>query len=157
MKISGRGFHTKDDHSLGSKLYWHIKRNQLAAERVKAAEEGKTQTSKVKTDFMRESMEMDKAHKKDYYSLPEEMFARAFEAYVHDKLETRQQKSEYLGARAHNKHYEAFGMKPFPEGDERTAINAAFDRLFETLKHRSRSDERGDHVEFYSTRHALYI
>ncbi len=128
-KLVGRGFHTKDDHSMGTKLYWQIKREALAQERVKAAAEGKTQTSRVKTDFLKNAMHLDKTRLKDYYSSPEEMMARAFEAYVHDKLESRGHKSQYLGAKAHNKHYEAFDMKPFPEGEERSAMNSAFETL----------------------------
>lgn len=58
--------------------------------------------------------------------------ARAFAAYVRDKLAAVGKKSDSLTAKAHNKHY--FGMKPFPEGEERTNINSVFDRLFAAIR-----------------------
>ena len=71
-----------------------------------------------------------------YWSQTHEMFARAFQSYCEDKLEEGGRRNDYLSAMADNKYYNdpIFGpMKPFPEGDERIKINAAFDKLISAL------------------------
>jgi hypothetical protein len=145
----GKGFHTNDDHSRGKQLKWQITSDLAQKARVKDAEDGKTETKKKKTSYLEEAHKMDSQRSSDYYTMPEEMMSRAFEAYIHDKLAERGHKSDYLGAKAHNKHYKAFGMKPFPEGEERGNINKAFDKFFKELKHEVRSDDKGDHVNLY--------
>jgi len=147
---TGRSFHTSDQNSYGHRLYWAAKHLVDSNEAVEKAKQGATQQRKAKTDFFHAAVDLDKTRASDYYTLPEEMMARAFEGYVMDKLAAKQQKNDYLGGKADNRFYEAYGMKPFPEGDERKAINAAFDKLFTTLKHESRSDERGEHARLYS-------
>lgn len=102
----------------------------------------------MKTDFYHEARKLDQFQQSDYYQAPEEMGARAFEAYIQDKLAEKERKNDYLGAKAHNKYYPI--GNPFPEGDERHAINAAFDRLFSVLKHESRTSEKGEHVRLYA-------
>ena len=77
------------------------------------------------------------------------MGARAFEAYIQDKLAGKGIKSQYLGAKAKNADYPG-SLRPFPHAEEREAINAAFDHLFTTLKHQNRTDDKGEHVQLYS-------
>lgn len=72
----------------------------------------------------------------EYWSQPREMFARAFQAYVEDKLAEQGRKNDYLSAYADNKYYiDPFTgpKKPFPEGNERKRINLAFDALISAL------------------------
>jgi predicted N-acetyltransferase YhbS len=73
-----------------------------------------------------------------YWSQTKEMFARAFQSYCEDKLASQGRKNDYLSAMADNKHYIdrllGIHLKPFPEGDERARINAAFDKLIEALQ-----------------------
>ncbi len=68
----------------------------------------------------------------DYWKRPTEMFARSFEAYIHDKLG---RKSQYL---VHSVAEDAFGKgyrgNPYPAGVERKQINAAYDKVFETMR-----------------------
>jgi hypothetical protein len=69
-----------------------------------------------------------------YWQSRKEMAARAFAAYVSDKLHERKRENTYLSSYADNKYYVLDGIKPYPEGEERTRINAAFDKLFATIK-----------------------
>lgn len=80
------------------------------------------------------------AGKTGYWTSKVEMFARAFESYVHDKISDKGEKSQYLVHSTNNDAYKIYQMeggaipKPYPEGDERIAINKAFDTFFSKLK-----------------------
>ena len=85
-----------------------------------------------------------------YEKADKELFARAFESYISDKLDEKKMKSSYLVSgvtEAHSKAYgvqlEFFGhtVKPdggetsyYPIGDERKRINNAFDILMASIK-----------------------
>lgn len=101
---------------------------------------------KTKTDFKREALKGDSGKSKRYWSTVHEMFARAFEAYVQDKIATDGSKSEYLVAGADNIMYSPELGLPYPEGVEREQINSAFDSLFSEI----RSREKNGNVELYS-------
>jgi hypothetical protein len=151
-KATGRSFHTKDHQSKGTDVYNAIKRHDEIKKRVALASEGATETKKKPTSFLEDARKLDEFFGLDYYSKREEMGARAFEAYIQDKLSSKGIKSQYLGAKAKNSDYPG-SLRPFPHAEEREAINAAFDNLFKVLKHKPRSDEKGEHVELYSVNH----
>lgn len=66
--------------------------------------------------------------RKSYWSSNHEMSARAFTSYLADKLAEQGRKNDYLA-------YEGYhSQKAFPQGDERKAINQAFDRLFAVIR-----------------------
>jgi hypothetical protein len=82
--------------------------------------------------FVIGAIELDGAAKSPYWASTREMFARAFQSYVEDKLASQDRRNDYLSSMADNKyHVDIFGQqwKPFPEGEERTRINEAFDKL----------------------------
>jgi hypothetical protein len=69
-----------------------------------------------------------------YWSRPTELVARAFNAWVFDEIVSRGWRSDYLAHSCEQNRYGTeYAGKPFPEGEERLAINAAFRRLFEEL------------------------
>lgn len=72
------------------------------------------------------------------WSAIHEMASRAFQSYLEDKLAAADRKNDYLSCLADNKFHflPALGMpfKPYPEGEERTRINAAFDQVFGSLR-----------------------
>lgn len=95
---------------------------------------------RVETDYYRNSVRMGKECEKDggYWESNTEMTARAFACYVKDRLGYC---SDYLAGHADCAVTFAAGkdgklevLKAFPEGDERKAINAAFDEVMEALK-----------------------
>lgn len=69
-----------------------------------------------------------------YWESKEERFARAFSCYVIDKLTANGEVSDYLVYQT-NKAYTLpdTGECAFPLGEERKAINQAFDRAFQSL------------------------
>lgn len=89
------------------------------------------------SSFAAEAAALDGDRSSAYWSQTHEMFARAFQAYCEDTLASKGRQSDYLSAMADNKYYvdPLFGIewKPFPEGDERKRINAAFDGLVAAL------------------------
>ena len=70
-----------------------------------------------------------------YWERRHELFARAFESYIQDRLEGIGEKNEYL---VHSAKGGATGDDPwgtaYPEGDEAAAIFKAFDNLFGTVQ-----------------------
>ncbi len=124
----------------------------------KQAADADHEPQKVATQYKRDSLAMDKEKGgKAYWSTPTEMFARAFELYVHDKLSQRGNRNTFLtdadqrasspvkvadtssafsrGAGAERDLY------LYPVGQEREALRGAFDSLVGTVK--VRETERG--------------
>lgn len=96
------------------------------------------QSGPTRSSFAHEAVNLDAGDAGKYWSKPRELAARAFQAYCEDKLAAQNRRSDYLSAMADNKYYvdPLFGPRyPFPEGEERKQINAAFDRFIATLKH----------------------
>lgn len=74
-----------------------------------------------------------------YWYVPTELFARAFESYVEDKLKTRNMKNNYLVAPSvpsdpASATSTAFRLLAYPQGAERERIGAAFDTFFKAFK-----------------------
>jgi hypothetical protein len=89
------------------------------------------------SSFERESVRLDGGVSEKYWSQPKEMAARAFQSFLEDKLESLGRRNDYLSSMADNKYYKngLFGpVYPFPEGEERTIINAAFDKLIAAMR-----------------------
>lgn len=95
---------------------------------------------KVTTDYYRNSQKMGNTTEKDggYWDSNTEMTARAFACYVKDRLLYQ---SDYLVGHAEscvrlhtNKDGSTEVVRAYPQGEERKAINAAFDNLIAELK-----------------------
>ena len=100
-----------------------------------------TMKRKGASDFHQHSVNLDTDKNgriaKRYWSDEAEQLARAFESYVEDKLHGQGRKSDYLvmGTRkpfGHQRHGKP--SEPYPQGAERKAINAKFDKLFDALR-----------------------
>lgn len=118
------------------------------AERVCMLEEarsGNEKTKRVPTEFAMNAKRIDQGSATDYWTTPHEMAARAFSAFVEDRLPGR---SDFLSYGSDNAlpQYRLFNVRPFPEGAERVAIGQAFDDFVGALK--TRETERG--VELYN-------
>lgn len=81
------------------------------------------------TEFYRNSQAMDADKAKAYWSSPVEMFARSFEEYLLEQMETKGISNNYL--QSSNKWAKEYGV--YPAGDEKTQINIVFDELFKYL------------------------
>lgn len=97
-------------------------------------------TGPAMSRFALEAQHLDGKRAKPYWGQPTEMAARAFQSWVEDRLGDRGQRNDYLSAKADNRHYPDLNpftgkpFKPFPEAEERTQINRAFDRLFAAMR-----------------------
>lgn len=84
------------------------------------------------SSFKVEALRLDGTGK-EYYSIVEEMAARAFQSWIEDRLAEQGRRNDYLSTYADNRFYvdpiSGIHWKPYPEGEERQRINAAFDRL----------------------------
>lgn len=100
----------------------------------------KTSTkSVVKTQYYQDSITFDTVYSKyghGYWQSDCEMFARAFDCYIADKVKEAGYRSDYLSSNA-NTFIHKDGdriVSAFPCGEEREVINKAFDALFVDLK-----------------------
>lgn len=90
-------------------------------------------SGKTGSQFLADAFDLDEnGEHKDYWSTTHEMAARAFSSYIEDTLAEQGRKNDYLAYAADNKFYD--GDKPYPEGEERKRINAAFKKLFEVIR-----------------------
>lgn len=100
-------------------------------------------THQVTTDFRRNAGKLESPSGKPYWATPWEMFARAFEMYVHSKLAEREQRNDYLTAAWKNETEGFLGkeaVKRYPQGIEREKINNAFDALIQEIKTKETDD-----------------
>lgn len=79
------------------------------------------------SDLFRQSIKADKAAGAHYFSRPEELCARAFEAFVQDA----DCKNEFLVKGTRESEEAAMGL--YPQGEQRRIINATFRDYFATL------------------------
>jgi GNAT superfamily N-acetyltransferase len=100
-----------------------------------AAREHEPQTTR--SDYSADSHRKDRDKGgKQYWSTPWEMFARAFETYVADRLAAAKQKNTFLSdaaLRAEAKDGDKY-LSPYPRGEDRTRINGAIDELVNAIE-----------------------
>lgn len=106
----------------------------------KIQDQGEPTPQRIETDYYKNSQKMGSSTEKDggYWDSTVEMTARAFACYVKDRLPYQ---SDYLVGHAEscvglytNKDGSTEVVKAYPQGEERKAINAAFDDLIAELK-----------------------
>ncbi len=89
----------------------------------------------VSTEYLRNAAKMDEDKGgKPYWSTKCELFARAFDAHIADRLDARAELNTYLTTGVHER-------RTVPGGEERQTVNAAFGNLIDTLD--VRETERG--------------
>jgi len=79
------------------------------------------------SDYFKRSLEMDKKMGSDYFSQPEELCARAFEAYIQDASI----KNNFLVTGTLKSEEAKLGL--YPQGEHRLKINEAFTQYFSYL------------------------
>ncbi len=133
-KVTGRSLSRSDPTSTGRQMVWQIKNALDADARIRAAGAGATEKRTSATNYLLESRKIDETRADDYWSTPHEMGARAFESFVADKLANSERRNDYLVSGTDNRFYVLFDMKPYPEGEERSRINGAFQKLLDTVE-----------------------
>ena len=91
-------------------------------------EAGILEEKKIKTDYFNNAGIMDSFRSSMYWSMTNELLARAFGAFVQDKIEQKGNVSNYLVHSHCNDLNSKF--KAYPEAEERIAFNGLFEDLF---------------------------
>lgn len=97
---------------------------------------GKIPEQLTMSSFAREASNMSGSSGNGYWIRPTEMFARAFESYVFDRLQAMGARSDYLVHGVEQDRYadDRYKGNPYPAGEERKAINKAFDDLVAEIR-----------------------
>jgi len=117
-------------------LFYATPRLQTALARLKDAQDGKTETVTVDTDFMEESKWFDRGRASDYWTKDLEMFARALESVLANRMKEQGKSSDYLTYLKAPLYASAWGHVPYPVDDELKVATEAFDKLFNTIQER---------------------
>ena len=102
-----------------------------------AGNEVHVKSGRPMSSFALEALKLDFGDHGKYWSRRAEMSARAFQSWIEDRLAAKGQRNDYLSVYADNKYHvdPIFGPQfPYPDGEERERINAAFDRLAEVMR-----------------------
>lgn len=92
------------------------------------------------TDYAKASDAMDAKKQGDgYWSTPWEKFARAFETFAIDALHDRERESLYLTGMVDSEAWRSWAAEtgktiPYPAGEERLAMQQAFQKLVDTIE-----------------------
>jgi hypothetical protein len=134
--IRGRNGFTKQGGALDqpARLAYHYNLLQDTVKEARENSEGKT--ANVPTEFLLNAREIDRGRVGDYWSTQQELLARAFSAYVEDKLKAQGRSSEFMSYGSDNNQpiFRMFNVKPFPEGVERIEMRKLFDEFFAELR-----------------------
>ena len=153
--VRGRSGFQKEGSGIFDRIRGYMTRYAQRIAMLKSARDMETKEKWVPTDFAMNAKRIDQGRASDYWTTPHEMAARAFSAYVEDRLLEKGATSDFLSYGADNNllGYRLLNIRPFPEGVERKAINELFDTFFGELK--NRETDKG--VELYATeRPGLY-
>lgn len=85
------------------------------------------------SQFKQKAVLLDDGKPGKYWSQPLEMAARAYSAYLQDRLAEQGRVNDYLAYSTQGGNSRV-GEVAYPQGEERKAINAAFDRVFDAIK-----------------------
>jgi hypothetical protein len=132
--VRGRdGFHK--DHGVLTSLRQYMTRYEQRLKLLADAQASTTKTKMVPTNYRMESKSIDQGRASQYWESPHEMAARAFQAYLEDKIGEQGNVSDFLSYGSHFVAPTPWGWKRvYPTGDERVAINKAFDEFTKTLE-----------------------
>lgn len=103
-----------------------------ANQRLEELRQGRSKTTKDRSDYYRSANAYGDP---DYWNKPTEMLARAFEAYIANRIENAGGTNEFVSKGDENylNDVEERLAKTFPKLQERERIFAAFDRLFNMI------------------------
>lgn len=128
-EITGRGFAATDDRHktlMYLRNLYHVKKRVLDD-----AQKNVEKSKNIPTEYSKNNTTIDTGRTTDYWTKPTEMLARAFSSMIEDNLHQKGQTSDFLSYGSDNRLL--FFGKPFPEGDERKAINENFKAFFKEV------------------------
>jgi hypothetical protein len=137
--VRGRaGFDSTNRNGVMDRLADAMRRYSARLKMLADAQTGAEKSRMVPTEFAMNAKELDQGRGGDYWTTPHEMAARAFQGYVEDRVADRGGVSRFLNYAPENAGIlTPWGFKrPYPTGQERAAINKAFDAFVAELKTR---------------------
>lgn len=133
--VRGRSGFSSTSEGLFDNLRGYMMRYEKRLKLLAEAQSGTEKTKQTATSFLMESKSIDQGRSSEYWTSNHEMAARAFEAYIEDKVAEKGNTSDFLAFGTNFIVETPWGNKrPYPEGEERKAINQAFDDLFSVIK-----------------------
>ena len=97
--------------------------------------------------FKQRSKNLDGSKNAEYYALPHEMSARAFENFTLNRLAQSGQVNDFIVNYVSSEDWKGEANKyPYPVAEETEKITEAFSELFETIQ--EKTDEEGNSVLF---------
>lgn len=113
-----------------------VQNKRQALDELRGDPEGTMYAGRGRTDYANQAQALSGKSVDGYWVRPTEMFARAFESWVFDRVTAMGAKSDYLVHGVEEDRFAggAYKGNPYPTGDERARINAAFDKLAQTIK-----------------------
>lgn len=134
--VRGRSGFSKENTGALDRVRHAMRRYAERVNMLDEAKKGSEKTKHVPTSYAMEAKKIDQGRASDYWTTPHEMAARAFSAYVEDKIDASGGRSDFLSFGSDNElpQYKMFNVRPFPEGRERVAIDKSFDNLMSVLK-----------------------
>ena len=142
--VRGRsGFDATNQSGVLDSLRGDMMRYNQRLKMLAEAQSGAEKTKSVPTEFAMNAKELDQGRGQDYWTTPHEMAARAFQGYVEDKIAAQGARSPFLNYAPENIGLlTPWGAKrPYPYGQERVAINQAFDQFVNILE--TKATEKG--------------
>ncbi len=136
--VRGRsGFDSQGNDGFLDRIRYAMERYSQRLKMLADAQSGAEKSRQVPTEFAMEAKSIDQGRASDYWTTPHEMAARAFQAYVEDRIAAQNARSDFLSYGTNMVVLTPWGWrKPYPRGAEREAINKAFDQLFQTIETR---------------------
>ncbi len=134
--VRGRsGFGSGDVRGPLDELRTSMKLYSARLKMLADAQASNEKTKSVPTSYAMHAKSLDQGRNEYYWMTNHEMAARAFSAYVEDTLKAEGKQSDFITYGTHTVIDTPWGwQKPYPEGEERTTLNRAFDTLFSTLR-----------------------
>lgn len=134
---------TTDNMSKNSKVagmaFWNRQvesiTKDIAKTRAEMAEDARVATGR--SDYEKQAGLLSGKSVNGYWLRPTEMFARAFESFVFDRIRSDSRVSDYLVHGVEADRYsdsKKYKGNPYPTGTEREDIDAAFQNLVETIQ-----------------------
>jgi hypothetical protein len=132
--VRGRAGMNADGNGPLDTLQQYMKRYKQRLDMLASATAQESKTKMVPTEYAMDAKRIDQGRASDYWTTEHEMAARAFSAYVEDKVKAAGGSSQFLSYGSDNRFYRLLDMRPFPEGKERETINKLFDEFFGEVK-----------------------
>lgn len=109
---------------------------QQALNELRGDPDGTMYAGRGRSDYASQAQALSGKSVDGYWVRPTEMFARAFESWVFDRVTAMGAKSDYLVHGVEEDRFAggAYKGNPYPAGEERARINAAFDKLASTIQ-----------------------